>query len=743
MPLNEPIIDQASYRRILDEALARIRVHNPDWTNYNDSDPGVTLLQLFAFMTENLLYRSNLIPERNRIAFLKLLGIPLQPAEAARGLVAFANARGPLEPVVLPRDLEVRAGPVPFRTRDGLEVLPVEGKLFYKKPVAEDTPEGRQLVDYYRYLFEPMAEEGRLAFYETTALPAPKDPASIPEIDLGDKEQVIDGALWLALLARGPGDVDTTRSKLAGRELSLGVFPALEAARRTIPPDGLEREEQQPALVFDIATGKALADGKPRYDRLPTESDGGLLAEPSVVKLRLPQAGDIGVWRFQEPKDVGTGLYPPALEENADQARLVTWVRIRLPAAQTAAGLSARLNHVAVNAARVVQRTRVADEYLGEGTGAPDQVFTLANTPVISGSVVVTIGGEAWREVRDLSTAAPEVPRGEDLARKPRAADEGEAPNVFALDREAGTISFGDGLHGGRPPVGAVIRAAYAYGGGTDGNVGIGAIGKSPNLPAGITLGNPLPTWGGDEPETAEEGQRNIAAHLRHRDRLVSEEDFLDITRRTPGIDIGRAEILSLFNPALPDVPVPGAVTVMVIPRTDAMQPNAPQPDRRMLDLVCDYLRPRRLVTTELHVRGPNYKDVIVSAGIKPVAGRDFPVVRQAVEQAIRQFLSPLAGGREGAGWPLDKPVVAKELLAEAARVDGVSYVINLRLGDGGGEDTDSIAMTDLDLPRLVAVSVSEGEPEPLDAVLNRTGGVGQDEEGRDIVPIPVVPSEC
>ncbi|HVH13749.1 MAG TPA: hypothetical protein VM759_11885, partial [Longimicrobium sp.] len=74
MPLIVPRIDDRDYPRILSEAMARIPVHTPEWTNFNDADPGVTLLQLFAFMTDSLLYRANLIPERNRLKFLELLG---------------------------------------------------------------------------------------------------------------------------------------------------------------------------------------------------------------------------------------------------------------------------------------------------------------------------------------------------------------------------------------------------------------------------------------------------------------------------------------------------------------------------------------------------------------------------------------------------------------------------------------------------------------------------------------------
>ena len=64
MPLPDPVFDPRKYRDILAEAMRRIPVHNPEWTNHSDSDPGVTLLQLFAFMTESVIYRANRIPLR-------------------------------------------------------------------------------------------------------------------------------------------------------------------------------------------------------------------------------------------------------------------------------------------------------------------------------------------------------------------------------------------------------------------------------------------------------------------------------------------------------------------------------------------------------------------------------------------------------------------------------------------------------------------------------------------------------
>src|SRR6266480_2300961 len=113
MPLTLPNLDDRRYQDLRDEALARIPVYTPEWTNFNKSDPGVTLIELFAFLTENLLYRSNQIPERNRRKFLQLLGVPLQPASAAVGLVSFNNDRGPLQTITLNSGLEVRAGQIP------------------------------------------------------------------------------------------------------------------------------------------------------------------------------------------------------------------------------------------------------------------------------------------------------------------------------------------------------------------------------------------------------------------------------------------------------------------------------------------------------------------------------------------------------------------------------------------------------------------------------------------------------
>jgi predicted phage baseplate assembly protein len=316
---------------------------------------------------------------------------------------------------------------------------------------------------------------------------------------------------------------------------------------------------------------------------------------------------------------------------------------------------------------------------------------------------------------------------------------EGDA-KVFTVDRESGEIRFGDGAHGMRPPRNATRIASYDHGGGLAGMVGIDAIKKAPGLDSGIQVTNPVPTWGGDEAETVEEAERNIPAMLRTRERLVSVADTLEIAWRTPGVDLGRVEVLPTLHPELPTQVSDGVVTVLTVPERDPLHPDAPRPDRLFLETVCRWLEPRRVLTTELHVVGPTYRRIWVSVGVDVIPGHDAPAIREAVAAEIRRFLSPLGGGFETTGWPLGRAVEALVLLATASRVAGVAKVNTLRLGEASGGEVDRVELAPLELPELVNAVVEPGDAPTLDEVL----GLVEEEAVEDsVVPVPVVPESC
>ena len=87
MPLPIPNLDDRRFDDLVAEATARIEAHTPEWSNIAPGDPGSALIDLFAWLTETILYRQNLIPLRQRRAFMNLLSMPLRPAAPATGLV--------------------------------------------------------------------------------------------------------------------------------------------------------------------------------------------------------------------------------------------------------------------------------------------------------------------------------------------------------------------------------------------------------------------------------------------------------------------------------------------------------------------------------------------------------------------------------------------------------------------------------------------------------------------------------
>ena len=757
MPLQVPSIDDRRHADLVRDTLARVPVHTPEWTQLSESDPGVTLVELFAFLTESLLYRANRVPEISRARFLRLLGVPLAAVQPAQGLVVFSGARLDAAVPMLPARTEVRAGAVPFRTRGAIDVLPVESRAFIKHKVQ------LQEVDqaYYEMLYravDPDAPVPQFDAYETREVDGSRSVAL--------SEDTADGALWVALLAPPGRSVQEAAQAIAGKVLSLGLVPDVDAQARTLPSAGQGGVEGNvdELVRYALPQRVSVSAGEPPQARyttlLPTRAD-NVLQGPGIVELPLPASADaIFTWNDLDPLEAGVGDFPPALDDSALAGRIVSWVRVAPP---RSAGL--RVKWVGVNAALVDQRVSVSNEVLGQGDGTPDQLLRFSRTGLVSDGVVLRVidagsSGETgttnatpWTQVDDLMAAGPE------LLLSPASASANSRPtDVYLLDPEAGTVRFGDGLRGRRPPIGSRILAQYDVCDGRAGNVAAGAITAGPALPPGVRVRNPLATWGGADAEDALTGEKRIASFIRHRDRLVTAEDFHDIASRTPGVDVARVEVLAAWHPDLGDSQpgdAPGVVTLMLVPRHDPRQPDAPQPDGAFIDAVCRHLDPRRLVTTELVLRGPDYVGLWLSVGITVAGGHTVPDVRDAVKARLRAVLAPTRidgatdlPGRED-GWPLNTAVNLKDLWAEAARVPGVLRVNGVLMADARGTAIpDEQALYGLQLPRLLGLSVEAGDPVAIDTLRGLGTGDGTGFEGtgdgvRPVVPVPTVPREC
>jgi len=84
-----PKLDDRTFKDLVEEAIRLIPQYCPEWTNHNPADPGITLIELFAWMLEMVIYRLNRVPEKNYLEFLNLLGIRLRPPLPASTVIQF------------------------------------------------------------------------------------------------------------------------------------------------------------------------------------------------------------------------------------------------------------------------------------------------------------------------------------------------------------------------------------------------------------------------------------------------------------------------------------------------------------------------------------------------------------------------------------------------------------------------------------------------------------------------------
>src|SRR3977135_4350671 len=89
MPLETPRLDDRRFQDIVDEAKSRIPRYCPEWTDHNVSDPGVALIELFAWMTHRLLSLATQVAYKFSVKFLELIGVRLEPPRASRATVTF------------------------------------------------------------------------------------------------------------------------------------------------------------------------------------------------------------------------------------------------------------------------------------------------------------------------------------------------------------------------------------------------------------------------------------------------------------------------------------------------------------------------------------------------------------------------------------------------------------------------------------------------------------------------------
>ncbi len=110
MSLPTPNLDDRDFDQLVADARRRIAHSCPGWTDVSPSDPGMVLVEVFAHLTETLIYRLNRVPAKAYIEFLRLIGTKLRPPSAAAVRLVFHRPRPESRALEIPRGTRVTVG---------------------------------------------------------------------------------------------------------------------------------------------------------------------------------------------------------------------------------------------------------------------------------------------------------------------------------------------------------------------------------------------------------------------------------------------------------------------------------------------------------------------------------------------------------------------------------------------------------------------------------------------------------
>src|SRR5258708_1711284 len=321
MPLTAPNLDNRQFADIVTEAKTLISRYAPEWTNFNESDPGITLVELFAWMTEILVYRLNQVPGRNYIKFLQLIGIELKPAQPAKAELTFSLSRDDISTVIVALGTQVAAAsssgqPVIFETDQAL--IAIGAKL-----TAVQTFDGfgytlqtkkNAVAGQWFYPFGPKPQPGNallLGFQSSLSFP-------------------------------------TEQINLAVSLFQDGLTPPVMKCGTAIPPPA--------TLVWEYWGGS-------QWQAINLDSDG---------TRAFSQAGHV---LFPGPGSAAVAAKVGNVTDN------LFWIRARVESATYE--MPPQISAVRTNTIGATQAITFTDEVLGISNGLPNQTFQVANTPVM------------------------------------------------------------------------------------------------------------------------------------------------------------------------------------------------------------------------------------------------------------------------------------------------------------------------------------------------------------------------
>jgi len=639
-------IDTATFRSLVDVALRKIpTASRGNWTLHAPVDPGITLVELFAWLLEQRSYAADQLTVPLVRRLLSLVGDELRPARPAGVAITFepelAEPSAPSMAITFEAKPAATTAPSVAISRRTSVRVPETELVFTLEDGLTALPLARYPTCRYGAVGAPVIELAGVPGYGAEDL---RNGRPVPLLPVGGAAEA---RIGLTLREAPPATATLPVSILF--ELDTAVLPEWHPDAVAVrPPADVRWEYQDTAGTWRPVA--QLRDGTCGLRR------------SGIVRFALParwSAGDatrIGWLRVIT--DRATFSSPPTVLGIAPNSALATHV-------------AWKVHHASPRWLPLPGRTVQLD---ADPLPLADRMVVCVREPD---------GWQRWRVVPDLVRAGP-------------------ADRVVTVDRARARIVFGDGLTGRVPRLAPdaepQVTVCYAAGGGVAGNLGPRTWEIVDDV-AGVVTGQLLgarslvSAVGGRDPETLDQARTRAAATLWQPERAVTPGDHQIVACATPGVAVARAHAEVGLSRGECGV-VPGVTTVFVVPgstsRTrDAVRAGdavvAPIADPGLLDEVRAQLERARLVGEAILVEPAIYRRVRVRVTVAG-APYDREEVWQRLAGALRQYLDPLLGGDEQTGWPFGHPVrptallrVAQRELGDCGEVTAVAIAI-----DGG-----------------------------------------------------------
>jgi len=667
--LELPDLNQVDMDQIVSEAKKQLRNLHPQWTDHSPHDPGITILELLAYLKENQHQAINTIGPKHKMKYLELLNIQPEPVQCSYTEIIFS---APDFSVSLPGGTKLKANNIIFETLErhtlfSNELVAVMVKEEEEKRYFSLESKEKQNRDWYALGREPKAgNQFYLSFtkefpageallfkfqmfedYPVKRNPLKNGEAFFPLVELQweyyGEEKGVEG--WHPLEVKD----DTTHNLLFPGFLTFQV----KGKQLPLPED---EDENLQGFAFRCTLVDGQYDVPPRVRNiflncLPVWQQESLFRSYTfsyrdvkedriLLDSYLAYFGYIRVFTREQGYWVELD-HPGGFQVEREESKKNCRIRLTSPLVFEGEESEDRKEEGPALKVIAMEKDCLGQELVGSSTGFIHQAFELEMKNILTAHFSLMVGEALpgrqrgwvdWQQVNSRNKA-------------------GRNEKCYELETAPGRVKFGDNRRGAVPPKGeenllitdcVVTRAEQ-------GNIQSGNIDSFKEQDAHfdlLTFYQLFSSTGGREGEDLARAEQRMLQELKTGLRAVRIDDFARLAQLVPGLMIEHVKPLPLFKPGLekyPEDKADNCVTLVIEPYSETGQGKLTAGYRKN---IVHHLEKYRLITTEIHVVEPTYVGLEIFGEIIVKTG--YSQAEKIIEKSIVDYVNTFQRRQQG-----------------------------------------------------------------------------------------------